>query len=126
METIFWRNYTRLCEARWESPCAVASELGITSASVTGWKKGTMPRTGTLKKIAEHFSVALQDLVDGEPAEPKPDPKITMQERIDEAAKILVRIMRQYEEMRDGFEITASEAVSAAAALAELAKATTK
>ena len=85
-----------------------------------------MPRTGTLKKIAEHFSVALQDLVDGEPAEPKPDPKITMQERIDEAAKILVRIMRQYEEMRDGFEITASEAVSAAAALAELAKATTK
>lgn len=70
METIFWRNYKRLCEAHWTSPNTVARELGIPSGAVSDWKNDTVPvvpRGEVLQKIADRFRVTVQDLVGGEP-----------------------------------------------------------
>lgn len=36
--------------------------LSISKASVTGWKKGSMPRADTLKIIADHFGVTVKYL----------------------------------------------------------------
>lgn len=70
METVFWRNFTRLCEAHWTTPNAVARKLGIPSGAVAEWKQDafpTIPRGEVLQKIADRFRVTVQDLVSGEP-----------------------------------------------------------
>ncbi len=66
METIFWRNYIRLCDAHWTLPTAVGRKLGFPSGTVTGWKNGKVPTSVELQKIAEHFSVSEQVLLQGE------------------------------------------------------------
>lgn len=126
-ETIFWRNYKRLCEDFGSNPTAVARDLGITSGAVSGWKSGRMPHIYALQRIAERFSVAVQDLVSGEPTEPKASSqKPDMQTRIDEAADSLMKIIRHYSESSEYLATSAEVVVQAATALAELAKVTTK
>lgn len=126
-ESIFWRNYKRLCEDFGSSPTAVARELGISSGTVTGWKSGRIPRIYALQRIAKRFSVAVQDLVSGAPIEPKtPSPNPEMQARIDEAADSLMKIIRHYSESSEYLATSADVVVQAATALAELAKVTTK
>lgn len=66
METVFWRNYERLCVAHWTLPIATGRKLGFTADVVAGWKHGKFPSPEELKKIAEHFSVSAQVLLHGE------------------------------------------------------------
>lgn len=66
METTFWKNYTRLCDAHWTLPTAVGRKLGFPSGTVTGWKNGKVPTSEELQKIAEYFSVSAQVLLHGE------------------------------------------------------------
>lgn len=57
---MFWEKYTELCKSVGKSPNAVAEECGIKSTgSVTGWKKGAMPRNPVLKRIADYFHVPI-------------------------------------------------------------------
>lgn len=60
---MFWDKYVSLCVKQGLSPNAVAKELGITSGSVTSWKKGAAPRASTLKKIADYFGVSVSYLL---------------------------------------------------------------
>ena len=66
METIFWRNYKRLCDAHWTLPAAVGRKLGFPSGTVMEWKNGEVPSSEELQKIAEYFSVSVQVLLHGE------------------------------------------------------------
>ena len=126
-ETIFWRNYKRLCEDFGSNPTAVARELGISSGTVTGWKSGRMPRIYALQRIDERFSVAVQDLVSGAPTKPKtPSPKDEMRDRIYEAAEAVTDIIRHYSESSEYLAEYANVVVQAATSLAELAKVATK
>lgn len=43
MSTSFWSTYVRLCNEHNIAPNAVAEKIGITSASVTGWKTAVSP-----------------------------------------------------------------------------------
>ena len=60
---MFWDNFYRLCREQNRFPNQIAAELGYSSASVTKWKNGTMPRLGALQKIADYFGVAVSDLM---------------------------------------------------------------
>ena len=61
---MFWTNYQFLCNQVGKAPSAVAAELGITSGTVTGWKKkGIIPSKKYLDKIAEYFGVSVTDLL---------------------------------------------------------------
>lgn len=66
METMFWRNYIRLCDAYWTLPDVVGRKLRFPSGTVTGWKNGKVPTSEELQKIAEYFSVSAQVLLHGE------------------------------------------------------------
>lgn len=59
----FYENYISLCNAAHKSPSAVASELGISSASVTGWGQGAKPRTATLRRVADYFGTTPEALL---------------------------------------------------------------
>lgn len=54
---MFWDNFERLCHEQNKSPNAVATELGISSGSLTAWKNGRVPRGVTLEKLEKYFNV---------------------------------------------------------------------
>lgn len=55
---MFWETFVYLCSERGESPNAVAELCGVkSSGTVTGWKRGAIPRAAVLRRIADHFDV---------------------------------------------------------------------
>jgi transcriptional regulator with XRE-family HTH domain len=63
---MFWNNYIYLCRNIKKKPNAVAEELGISSGTVTGWKRGATPSTEKLEKIASFFGVTINDLLNND------------------------------------------------------------
>ena len=70
MESTFFPRFEALCREAKTSPNAVAKELGISSGSVTAWKKGAAPRSATLERIADYFAVSCDYLLGKEEAAP--------------------------------------------------------
>jgi len=60
---MFYDNFIKLCAKKGESPNAVAAKLGLSTGTVTWWKKGRMPREPLLYKIAEYFNVSVDFLL---------------------------------------------------------------
>lgn len=73
---MFWENFLKLCNEFNKSPNAVAKELGITSGTVTAWKKGGVPYDRTKQKIADYFGVSVGYLL-GEPIKEKAPTGVT-------------------------------------------------
>lgn len=59
---MFWNNFVNLCNHKGKSPNGVCADLGYSTAIASKWKKGATPRDTTLKKIADYFGVAVDDL----------------------------------------------------------------
>lgn len=59
-ETEFWTAFKELCDRNGTSPNAVARELGLSSGSVTAWKKGATPTMQTIGRVAMHFNVPME------------------------------------------------------------------
>jgi transcriptional regulator with XRE-family HTH domain len=60
----FWNIFFDLCREKGKAPNTVAKELGISSASITWWKKGERnPSQRTLKAIADYFGISVSYLL---------------------------------------------------------------
>ena len=61
---MFWTNFVKLCAEDGISPNKLAAQCGVKSTgTVSAWKKGTMPSNKTLSKIADHFKVSVETLI---------------------------------------------------------------
>lgn len=60
--TRFFEQYTKLCKEQGKSANGVAKEIGLPSSSVTYWKRGSLPRSETLERIAAYFDVSVDYL----------------------------------------------------------------
>jgi transcriptional regulator with XRE-family HTH domain len=69
-EIMFWKNFIDLCAKNDISPNAVAKKLSISSGAVTRWKNGATPNDVTLRKIANHFNVTVEELIADEKVSP--------------------------------------------------------
>lgn len=69
---MFWTQYQFLCQRAGKSPNGVAKEIGLSSGIVTFWKNGKIPKSDTLKKIADYFGVSVDYLLGSEPKEKAP------------------------------------------------------
>lgn len=59
-------NINRLCKEKDISIYALECELGIGNGSIGKWGKfGRSPRIETVKRIADHFGVTVDDLLRG-------------------------------------------------------------
>ena len=45
------------------SPNAVCAELGLSTATATYWKKGTIPKIDALIKLSDYFNVSIDYLI---------------------------------------------------------------
>lgn len=59
---MFYNNFLKACNLKKKTPSAVAKEIGINKATVTGWKKGSMPTDATVQKLADYFRISPSDL----------------------------------------------------------------
>lgn len=67
---MFWDNFVILCNENEKSPNAVCAELGLSTAIATKWKSGSLPRSTTIKKIADYFGVTTEALLTGQKETP--------------------------------------------------------
>lgn len=74
---MFWNNLVAICNQHSTTPTALVNELGIAGGSVTRWKNGSVPRDTTLKKIADHFGVTTDYLLNGPKADPDDTDEMT-------------------------------------------------
>lgn len=59
--------FEKLCEERGVTPYRVAKDTGITTATLSNWKKGRyVPKADKLQRIADYFGVPLRYLMTGE------------------------------------------------------------
>jgi transcriptional regulator with XRE-family HTH domain len=80
---VFWDNYLRLCNSVDKAPNAVAAEIGIkSSGTVTGWRKGSLPRQSVLIKIADYFGVDVSDLLAGHSVKVEEPDDATLEEAL--------------------------------------------
>lgn len=73
---MFWNNFVALCDQHETKPNPAAAEMGFSSAVVTKWKNGTVPRGKTLQKIADYFNVTVNDLLSDPGEAPAPPSKL--------------------------------------------------
>ena len=60
---MFYDNFVRLCNSIGKAPSAVATEIGLSRASVSGWKNGKTPTDATALKLAGYFGVTVEELM---------------------------------------------------------------
>lgn len=65
---MFWDKYFALCSKIGKTPNAVAKEIGISSGTLTGWKKhNKVPLDMTIKKVADYFGVPISYFSEEDP-----------------------------------------------------------
>lgn len=84
---MFWNNFVSLCNQNDKTPNGVCSELGLSAATATKWKKGAVPRDTTLQKIADYFQVSTTYLLGV-----SDDPHILLSEQV--IANIVAGVQR--------------------------------
>lgn len=60
---MFWNVFYKLCEENNTKPNAVAKTIGVSSATCTKWKNGTIPNGETLLKLADYLDVSVDYLL---------------------------------------------------------------
>lgn len=69
---MFYDNFVRLCNKVNKSPSCVATEIGLSRASVNGWKNGKKPTDATILKLADYFGVPVDELLGNTEQKEKP------------------------------------------------------
>ena len=62
---MFFDNLKIACAKKGTSPTSLLKTLGMSTSSVTSWKKGVSPSIGTVYKLAEALEVNPKQLLDG-------------------------------------------------------------
>ena len=72
---MFYNIFLRLCANKNVKPNNVTKALGLSNATATDWKKGSIPRDVTLQKLADYFGVSVDYLL-GKEQEKKTSAKV--------------------------------------------------
>lgn len=59
----FWERFCLSCKNVGKKPNPVGKEIGVSSATVSQWKNGSIPNGETLLKIADYFGISTDYLL---------------------------------------------------------------
>jgi len=60
---MFYEQVSSLCAKKGISLSKLISDLDMSTSNGDSWKKGSIPRNSTLKKIADYFDVTIESLL---------------------------------------------------------------
>lgn len=92
---MFWDLFVSCCNEKNQAPNKVCSELGLSNATATQWKKGATPRDTTIRKIADHFGVSVDYLLGKE----KTPTTISRDERSDDFARLFSSLSEEQQKL---------------------------
>lgn len=69
---MFKQNFIKICSERGVAPTAVLRDIGLSNATFSCWTDESVPRQTTLVKIANYFSITVEDLLRGSDEQPTP------------------------------------------------------
>lgn len=80
----FYTIIQNICQQHGTTPTALCKALGLSTSMVTNWKNGRIPNGATLQKIADYFSVSVDELLGNEKKEPaiSPAPNLSPEEAL--------------------------------------------
>lgn len=58
MTAMFKENFIRLCNEKGIAPTTVCAAVGLSNAAFSNWSDTSVPRPGTVKRIADYFEVS--------------------------------------------------------------------
>lgn len=86
---MFYERFLALCNARGVKPTSVANAIGLSKTNASFWKKGSMPSSANLQKLADYFEVPVGYLL-GNPVE-RPATRKTLEDAELEAGRIQLK-----------------------------------
>lgn len=102
----FFDKYELLCRQHGKSANAAAKEIGLSSGATTVWKKQrSVPRLGTLKKVADYFHISIDTLMQGVEDYGQEDEKKPLVNNDEELTEIL-QALKDNPSMRMLFSLT--------------------
>lgn len=60
---MFWDIFSKMCKENNVSPSAVCLKIGLSNAAATHWKKGSVPSSDSLQKVADYFECSVEHLL---------------------------------------------------------------
>lgn len=72
---MFFDNFDMYCKKMGKTNSEVTRAIGLDPSSCSGWRKGAVPRNGTLRKIADYFGISVEELM-GTKKEPAGEGKL--------------------------------------------------
>ena len=54
---MFWERFTEECALKGVKPNQIADEIGVSSGTLTKWKKGALPNVDKLIAVSSYFGV---------------------------------------------------------------------
>jgi transcriptional regulator with XRE-family HTH domain len=60
---MFYEIVNNLCKERKTTITRMAEDIGLSNAAPTSWRKGSVPKLGTLEKISAYFGVSTDYLL---------------------------------------------------------------
>ena len=105
---MFYEIVNNLCKERKTTITNMAIDIGLSNAAPTSWRKGAVPKSSTLEKIAKYFGVTTDYLLgNGQKETPTPEngserkyEDIELTEafmRADEATRQAIRLLLKLE-----------------------------
>lgn len=60
---MFWERFTNECALKGVKPNQIATEIGVSSGTLTKWKNGTLPNVDKLIAVSSYFGVTTDYLL---------------------------------------------------------------
>lgn len=101
----FIETFTQLCNEKGKAPTAVCTELGLSDAIYSYWRKnGSVPRPAVLQKISEYFGVTVDSLTGTTPMtkiitnsiNESPNSTLTIHNELSKQEKELIALYREF------------------------------
>lgn len=96
---LFWERFYNLCIENNTKPNAVCNLLGLSTATATHWKNGTVPKADAVLAISDYFGVSTDYLL-GRAEKQQEEQQITPTET-DESDSNKQRLLRNYDDMNE-------------------------
>ena len=61
---MFYENVQELCKQHKTNITRMTKDIGLSNAAAASWKKGSVPKLDTVRKIADYFGVSWESLLD--------------------------------------------------------------
>lgn len=84
---MFYQRLHEICKNKGTTVTKMVKELGLSSANMSNWKNGRLPKTEIAFKIASYLNVSVYELM-GEEQETK-NPSTPRDERIDDIYELV-------------------------------------